>query len=89
VVRIGAAARGHEVHAWVEDEGAGPAPSDGQSLFARFRRGDGAEPEAAGLGLGLWLVKSIIERHGGSVTFERTAAERTRFTLVLPVESGA
>jgi signal transduction histidine kinase len=87
VVRIGAAARGREVQAWVEDEGAGPAQGDGQSLFARFRRGDGAEPEAAGLGLGLWLVKSIVERHGGSVAFERTAAGRTRFTLALPAEN--
>ena len=52
-------------------------------LFARFRRG-GTEPEPAGLGLGLWLVKSIIERHGGSVSFERTAAGRTRFTVTLP-----
>jgi signal transduction histidine kinase len=33
-------------------------------------------------------VKSIIERHGGSVAFERTAAARTRFTLALPAESG-
>ncbi|GAC1453117.1 MAG: hypothetical protein PVSMB6_06790 [Steroidobacteraceae bacterium] len=88
VVRIGAAARGCEVQAWVEDEGAGPAQGDGQSLFARFRRGDGAEPDAAGLGLGLWLVKSIVERHGGNVAFERTACGRTRFTLVLPAESG-
>jgi signal transduction histidine kinase len=88
VVRIGAAAHGREVQAWVEDEGAGPAEGDGQSLFARFRRGGGAEPEAAGLGLGLWLVKSIVERHGGSVAFERTAAGRTRFTLALPAESG-
>jgi signal transduction histidine kinase len=88
VVRVGAATRGAEVQAWVEDEGAGPAEADGQSLFARFRRG-GAEPEPAGLGLGLWLVQSIIERHGGSVAFERTAAGRTRFTLALPAESGA
>jgi signal transduction histidine kinase len=88
VIRIGAGTRAGEVQAWVEDEGAGPAQGDGQSLFARFRRGDGTEPEAAGLGLGLWLVKSIIERHGGSVAFERTAAARTRFTLSLPAESG-
>jgi len=88
VVRVGATVRGAEVLAWVEDEGPGPAAGEDQALFARFRRG-GGEPEAAGLGLGLWLVKSIIERHGGSVAFERTAAERTRFTLTLPVESGA
>ena len=88
-VRIGAEARAGQVLAWVEDEGPGPAASDGEALFARFRRGGGAEPEAAGLGLGLWLVKSIIERHSGSVAFERTAAGRTRFTLTLPAENGA
>jgi signal transduction histidine kinase len=88
-VRIGAEGRPGQVLAWVEDEGPGPAASDGAALFARFRRGGAAEPEAAGLGLGLWLVKSIIDRHSGSVAFERTAAGRTRFTLTLPVEDGA
>jgi signal transduction histidine kinase/HAMP domain-containing protein len=88
-VRIGAEARAGQVLAWVEDEGPGPAASDGEALFARFRRGGGAEPEAAGLGLGLWLVKSIIDRHSGSVAFERTAAGRTRFTVTVPAENGA
>jgi len=88
VVRIGAVAAGGEVRSWVEDEGAGPATADSSELFARFRRG-GGEPEAAGLGLGLWLVKSIVERHGGRVVFERTAAARTRFTLTLPAEKPA
>lgn len=88
-VRIGAEGRPGQVLVWVEDEGPGPAASDGEALFARFRRGGAAEPEAAGLGLGLWLVKSIIDRHSGSVAFERTAAGRTRFTLTLPVEDGA
>jgi signal transduction histidine kinase len=88
VVRIGAENRPGEVRAWVEDEGAGPASANGEELFARFRRG-GGEPEPAGLGLGLWLVKSIIGRHGGSVAFERTAAGRTRFSFTLPAEVSA
>jgi signal transduction histidine kinase len=89
VVRIGAEARGEQVLTWVEDEGPGPAAGEGAALFARFRRGGGTEPEAAGLGLGLWLVKSIVERHAGAVSFERTAQERTRFTLSLPAEATA
>ncbi len=83
-VRIGAGLEGAAVRAWVEDEGPGPAADDGE-LFARFRRG-AQEPEPAGLGLGLWLVKSIIDRHGGQVSFERTAQARTRFTFTLPLE---
>jgi signal transduction histidine kinase len=85
VVRIGADITDGTVRTWVEDEGAGPAAGDSEQLFARFGRG-GAEPEPAGLGLGLWLVKSIIDRHGGTVVFERTAAGRTRFSLTLPLE---
>ncbi|HEX4388287.1 MAG TPA: ATP-binding protein [Steroidobacteraceae bacterium] len=87
-VRIGAHAEGAALKAWVEDEGPGPASGDDATLFARFRRGE-QEPEAPGLGLGLWLVKSIIERHGGSVGFARTADGRTRFTLTLPAEAPA
>jgi signal transduction histidine kinase/HAMP domain-containing protein len=88
VVRIGAEAQAGKVHAWVEDEGAGPAAVEDAQLFARFRRG-GTEPEPAGLGLGLWLVKSIIDRHGGRVAFERTAAGRTRFSFTLPAAEAA
>ena len=88
VVRIGAEPLAGEVRAWVEDQGAGPASADSAELFARFRRG-GTEPEPAGLGLGLWLVKSIIDRHGGRVAFERTDAGRTRFSLTLPAEEAA
>ena len=85
-VRVGAAVTATTLTAWVEDEGPGPAAGDSAALFERFRRG-GGEPEPAGLGLGLWLVKSIIERHGGAIAFERTAEARTRFTLSLPLES--
>ena len=70
------------VEVWVEDEGPG-VPNVG-AIFERFQRGSDSEPDAPGLGLGLWIVKSIIERHGGVVRVERTAAGRTRFSLLLP-----
>jgi len=72
------------VEVWVEDEGPGVPGGNVGAIFERFQRGSEAEPEAPGLGLGLWIVKSIIERHGGMVRVERTAAGRTRFSLLLP-----
>ena len=84
VVRVGAQVAGEHVLAWVEDEGPGPPASDADTIFARFQRGAEEEPEPGGLGLGLWIVKSVVERHGGTIALLRTAEGRTRFTVSLP-----
>jgi signal transduction histidine kinase len=89
VVRIGAVAVDREVISWVEDEGPGPATGESEIIFTRFKRGSDEEPEPGGLGLGLWIVKSIVDRHGGDIALERTEQERTRFILTLPAESTA
>lgn len=71
---------------WVEDAGPGIDAASSIAIFERFRRAEGAEPDAPGLGLGLWIVRSIVERHHGSVRFERVDEARTRFTVELPRE---
>jgi signal transduction histidine kinase len=86
-ITIGAQVHGDIANIWVEDGGPGPPAGDPQALFERFRRGDNVEPDTPGLGLGLWIVRSIIERHAGSVRVERTPAARTRFIIALPLES--
>jgi signal transduction histidine kinase len=73
------------VRAWVEDSGPGLPEGDTVGIFERFKRG-AQEPEPGGLGLGLWISRSIVERHGGTLTATRTAESRTRFTISLPVE---
>jgi len=87
-IRIGGELAGAEVRVWVEDEGPGVADPEQGSIFERFYRAADSEPEPRGLGLGLWIVKSIVERHGGRVAAERTEAGRTRFTISLPVAGG-
>jgi signal transduction histidine kinase len=85
VVRIGAAHQGGMVTTWVEDEGPGVPELETGSIFERFSRGVGEEPEPGGLGLGLWIVKSIVERHGGAIAARRTEAGKTRFEVRLRV----
>ncbi len=68
----------------VEDDGPGIAPAVRDQVFERFARGDTARTRAAGgTGLGLSLVKAIVEAHRGSIDVESSPG-RTRFTVVLP-----
>jgi signal transduction histidine kinase len=83
-IRVGGRGDGAQIEVWVEDEGPGVHEGSSALIFERFQRGAETEPDAPGLGLGLWIVKSIIERHGGGVRMERTAERRTRFILRLP-----
>jgi signal transduction histidine kinase len=89
VVRIGAEAHDGRVLTWVEDEGPGPVATETDAIFSRFQRGSEEEPEPGGLGLGLWIVKSIIDRHAGTITLVRTDQGRTRFAISLPMERSA
>jgi signal transduction histidine kinase len=86
IVRVGAEADDGHVLTWVEDEGPGPGTGETDAIFARFQRGSGEEPEPGGLGLGLWIVKSIIDRHAGTISLVRTEQGRTRFIIKLPIE---
>src|SRR5690606_41636332 len=81
--RSGATHGEGRVVVWVEDEGPGVPQIESGSVFDRFYRGPEQEPEPGGLGLGLWIVKSIIERHGGQVSARRTPEGRTRFEVTL------
>ena len=88
-ITVGAAQKGGEVELWVEDAGPGAPELEGNSIFERFYRSAASEPDPRGLGLGLWIVKSIVERHGGAVSAARTAAGSTRFTVRLPIAAAA
>ena len=88
-VRVGARADGKQISAWVEDAGPGLPDGDAMSIFERFKRGGSQEPEPGGLGLGLWISRSIVERHGGGITAARTDDGYTRFTITLPTEAAA
>lgn len=85
VVRVGASVQGNQLCAWVEDEGSGVPENQLSAIFERFSRGSTNEPEPNGLGLGLWIVKSIVERHGGRIEVARTEEQRTRFSFTLPI----
>jgi signal transduction histidine kinase len=88
-IRVGGELAGGAVSLWVEDEGPGfPQDGGGRTLFDRFVRSVGdegaSEPNQSGMGLGLWIVQSIVERHGGTVEAKRVASG-TRMLVTLPL----
>ena len=65
-ISIGGAVFADHVHIWVDDQGSGMPAAAGESPFRLFVRAR-TEPEQSGAGLGLWIVQSIVERHGGNI----------------------
>jgi two-component system CheB/CheR fusion protein len=76
----------HQVQIQVSDTGIGIAPDQLPYIFDRFRQIDASNTrQARGLGLGLFLVKSIVEAHGGTVVVTSPGLEQgATVTLNLP-----
>lgn len=81
-ISIGGTVIGGQVRIWVSDTGPGIAPQDQDRLFERFARGS-VRRSSTGAGLGLSIVKAIVEGHGGQIDLD-SSRDGTRFTLVLP-----
>ena len=70
----------------VRDTGIGIDPADATRVFDPFVRLDAARSrDAGGAGLGLALVRAIVEAHGGAITVESTPGAGSRFTISLPL----
>jgi signal transduction histidine kinase len=79
--------RGDEVRVAVTDRGIGIAKAEHKKIFDKFYRAeDSLVHETKGSGLGLPLVRHIMEAHGGSVEVESAPGRGSTFTLVLPVK---
>lgn len=70
----------------VQDTGIGLSPDEAKMVFSRFWRADaGRTRESGGLGIGLSVVKEIVERHNGWVQVEGRKGEGACFTIHIPL----
>jgi heavy metal sensor kinase len=84
-ITIRAKVESREARVQVIDAGVGIAPEHLPRLFERFYRVDTSRNRAhGGAGLGLSIVKAIVEAHGGTVTVESKLGAGSTFTLRLP-----
>lgn len=83
-IRLAAQYQGGAIAISVSDNGSGIAAEHLALLFDRFYRVDPARSAAESTGLGLALVRSIAELHGGSVSVASIPGEGTQFTLLIP-----
>ena len=80
-IKVSISEKGREVLIQVEDNGMGIEKADAPKIF---------EPKfttkSSGMGLGLPMVKNIVETYNGSITFVSTVNEKTVFSVSLPKE---
>jgi signal transduction histidine kinase len=89
-IRTAFAERGAEAQIIVSDTGKGIAPEFLPYVFERFRQRDHADQRAGGLGLGLAIVRQLVELHGGSIQVESQGeGQGTTFTIRLPLKKAA
>jgi CheY-like chemotaxis protein/nitrogen-specific signal transduction histidine kinase len=89
VIDVGLRRVGSSIEIVVSDNGAGIDPAELPFVFERFRQGDDATTRAHGLGLGLAIVRHLVELHGGDVSARSAGTGKgATFTVRLPLATG-
>ncbi|MCJ7484763.1 MAG: HAMP domain-containing histidine kinase, partial [Candidatus Aminicenantes bacterium] len=87
-IRVGLSSDGENVVLEVEDEGIGIHPDELGRVFEKFFQGRNALSQTVtGTGLGLTLVKHIVEAHGGRILVESRPGLGSKFSMIFPLKS--
>lgn len=85
-IHVQAWANGKYVHCSVTDDGIGMSPEDQVKLFTKFFRSENAAiREMPGTGLGLCIVRSLVELQGGEIKVESALGAGSTFTFTVPI----
>jgi len=69
----------------VTDRGIGMTPEQVEKIFDKFYRADATDTAVEGVGLGMSMVKNIVEAHGGDIRVESELGRGTTVSFILPV----
>jgi CheY-like chemotaxis protein len=84
-IRVGVSPAGGYLEVTVADEGIGLTNDELSHLFEKFWRSDASSTAVGGTGLGLVIVKHIVEQHGGHIWVESTKGKGTVVHFTLPL----
>lgn len=87
-VRVNHDRAADSAHLEVIDRGPGIAPEMAEKIFEPFQRATSMEP-IPGMGLGLYVVKMIVEGHGGHISVDSEPGHGSRFIVDLPCAHAA
>ncbi len=86
-IRVRGFAEDGTVHVTVRDQGPGFAPDDAGKLFDKYYRSAAERHrKVPGSGLGLYIVKTVAERHGGAVRARTEPGKGAEFEMILPLD---
>jgi signal transduction histidine kinase len=88
VIAVDAALAADEVVVAISDHGIGVPATDLDRLFERYHRGSNVSG-IVGTGVGLYLVKMVVDMHGGAVAVASKEGDGARFTIRLPRKPAA
>jgi signal transduction histidine kinase len=82
-IAIGARVDQGRLRLWVRDTGEGIAATDQERIFERFARSANSRRRSQGAGLGLSIVKAIVEAHAGQLILQSQVGTGSTFTIVM------
>lgn len=86
IIRVSVGSEQNNAVISVTDTGIGISAEDQPHIFERFYRADASRSRlTGGAGIGLTIVKSIVDAHHGSISVESELGKGTKFTIVLPL----
>jgi signal transduction histidine kinase/CheY-like chemotaxis protein len=87
IVTLGTDIKDSEVVFWVSDRGPGIPEKEFSHLFERYWQGDRQNKKHAGVGLGLYIAKQMVEAHGGRIWAESELGKGSTFYFTLPLSA--
>ena len=86
VIRVVTECQGPWCTLYIQDHGIGMTPEEVDKVFDKYYRADSASTAIGGLGIGMSIVKAIVEKHGGKIHLSSRPGEGTLVTIQVPMQ---